>query len=70
MGICHYRRLLDLSDEDLKKVTQNDVDVVLPYPMLHYPNAGIQHTWYVPEKDLRNCSEIIGQTTSYPAVRP
>lgn len=51
VGICHYRRILDLSDEDLRKMVANDVDVVLPYPMIHYPNAAIQHTWYVPEKD-------------------
>ena len=51
VGICHYRRTLDLSEDDLKKIKANDVDVVLPYPMIHYPNAAIQHTWYVPEKD-------------------
>ena len=50
VGICHYRRLLDLSDDDLKKIKENDIDVVLPFPMIHYPNAGIQHSWYVPEK--------------------
>ena len=61
VGICHYRRLLDLSDEDLKKVTQNDVDVVLPYPMLHYPNAGIQHTWYVPEKDWDLMRQVVNE---------
>lgn len=53
VGICHYRRILDLSDEELMKMTANDVDVVLPYPMIHYPNAAIQHTWYVPEKDWK-----------------
>lgn len=51
VGICHYRRILDLSDDDLKRISSNDVDVVLPYPMIHYPNAAIHHTWYVPEKD-------------------
>ena len=51
IGICHYRRALDLTDEDLKKISLNDVDAVLPYPMLHYPDAAIHHTWYVPEKD-------------------
>ncbi|MBR5968910.1 MAG: DUF4422 domain-containing protein [Lachnospiraceae bacterium] len=51
VGVCHYRRLLDLTDDDIRRIKQNDVDVVLPYPMLHYPNSQIQHTWYVEEKD-------------------
>ncbi len=51
VGICHYRRILELSDDDLRRIRSNDVDVVLPYPMIHYPSCRIQHTWYVPEKD-------------------
>lgn len=51
VGVCHYRRLLDLDDEDLKRIKVNDVDVVLPFPMMHYPNATIQHSWYIPEDD-------------------
>ena len=59
VGICHYRRILDLSDEDLRKMVDNDVDVVLPYPMIHYPNAAIHHTWYVPEKDWELMRTIV-----------
>ena len=59
VGICHYRRTLDLSDDDLKRIEQNDVDVILPYPMIHYPNAAIQHTWYVPEKDWELMRTIV-----------
>ncbi len=61
VGVCHYRRLLDISDEDLVKMSSNDVDVVLPYPMLHYPNACIHHTWYVPEKDWELMIQIVGE---------
>ena len=61
VGICHYRRTLDLTEEDLKKMKDNDVDVVLPYPMLHYPNAGIQHTWYVPDKDWQVLKNAVTQ---------
>ena len=61
VGICHYRRILDLSDEDLKKMVANDVDVVLPYPMIHYPNAAIQHTWYVPEKDWELTKRVVSE---------
>ena len=59
VGICHYRRILDLPDEDLKRMIANDVDVVLPYPMIHYPNAAIQHTWYVPEKDWKLMKRVV-----------
>ena len=65
VGICHYRRMLDLSEEDLRKIQANDVDVVLPYPMLHYPSARIQHTWYVPEKDWELMRRVVAEL--YPA---
>ena len=61
VGVCHYRRTLELSDEDLRKIAENDVDVVLPYPMLHYPNATIQHTWYVPEKDWELMKKVVSE---------
>ena len=61
VGICHYRRILDLSDEDLRKIAENDVDIVLPYPMIHYPNAEIQHTWYVPERDWDLMKRVVSE---------
>lgn len=61
IGICHYRRTLELSDEDLKKMKANDVDIVLPYPMLHYPSSRIHHTWYVPEKDWEIMKYVVGE---------
>lgn len=51
VGIYHYRRFLDMSDDDLRRMKANDVDVVLPFPMIHYPSALIHHTWYVQEDD-------------------
>lgn len=51
VGICHYRRMLDLSEDDLRKIKRNDVDVVLPFPMVHYPDSRIHHTWYVADSD-------------------
>lgn len=59
VGIYHYRRTLELSDVDLRKIAENDVDIVLPYPMVHYPNAGIHHTWYIPEKDWDLMKRIV-----------
>ena len=50
-----------MSDDDLRKMAANDVDVVLPYPMIHYPNAAIQHTWYVPEKDWKLMRRVVDE---------
>lgn len=61
VGVCHYRRMLDLSEDDIRKMHENDVDVVLPYPMLHYPSCRIQHTWYVAEKDWNIMQRVIGE---------
>ncbi len=61
VGVYHYRRTLDLSEEDLKRIKSNDVDVVLPYPMLHYPNAGIHHTWYVKEQDWGLTRQVVNE---------
>ncbi len=61
VGVCHYRRFFDLTEEDLKKIKENDVDVVLPYPMLHYPNARVHHTWYVPERDWELMVRVVGE---------
>ncbi len=51
VGICHYRRMLDIDEKDMERLGNGDVDVVLPFPMVHYPNALIHHTWYVSERD-------------------
>lgn len=64
VGIYHYRRALDLTDVDLIKMQQNDVDIVLPFPMIHYPDSRIHHTWYVPEQDWELMIEVLRR--SYP----
>jgi len=50
-GLFHYRRMLDISEEDLLRLKENDIDVVLPYPMLHEPNAFEHHTRYLKDAD-------------------
>ena len=59
VGICHYRRMLDLSNDDLRRIRQNDVDVVLPFPMVHYPDCAVQHTWYVPQEDWATMRSVL-----------
>ena len=59
VGVYHYRRFLDMSDDDLRRMKANDVDVVLPFPMIHYPSALIHHTWYVREDDWQVMRQVL-----------
>ncbi|MBR3622329.1 MAG: DUF4422 domain-containing protein [Selenomonadaceae bacterium] len=59
VGVYHYRRFLDISDDDLRRIKANDVDVVLPFPMIHYPNASVHHTWYVKEEDWTVMRKVV-----------
>ncbi len=51
MGLFHYRRILDVKDEDLYRLRENDIDVVLPYPTVHYPNIKEHHKRYLKDED-------------------
>lgn len=50
-GMFHYRRILDIAEEDLFRLAENDVDVILPYPTIHYPDIKEHHKRYVKEAD-------------------
>lgn len=50
-GLAHYRRMLELSEDDLLRLTDNDIDVVLPYPMPYEPNIEAHHLRYLSESE-------------------
>lgn len=50
-GLFHYRRFLDLEDEDLLCMERENVDVVLPYPTIHEPDISEHHGRYLGESD-------------------
>lgn len=50
-GLFHYRRILDITDEDLLRFKENDIDVVLPYPTVHEPDISEHYTRYLKEED-------------------
>lgn len=52
-GISHYRRMLKLSEDDLFRLIDNNVDVVLPYPMPYEPDIGEHHKRYLADADWR-----------------
>lgn len=50
-GLSHYRRILDLSEDDVLRLVDNDVDVVLPYPMPYEPTMEEHHKRYLKDAD-------------------
>lgn len=50
-GLSQYRRMLVFSEDDLLRLPDNDVDVVLPYPMPYEPNIHAHHERYLKEVD-------------------
>lgn len=51
VGIYHYRRMLDITEEDRKRLKENQVDVILPFPMIHLPDIREHHSRYVNEAE-------------------
>lgn len=50
-GLFHYRRWLDISQEDIERLYRNDVDVVLPFPTIHEPDIREHHARYILHSD-------------------
>lgn len=50
-GLAHYRRFLNLSEDDLNRLCENDIDVVLPYPMPYEPNIEAHHRRYLSDQE-------------------
>ena len=51
MGLVHYRRVLVLSEDDQRRLMLNDIDVVLPYPMMYWPDVSEHHKRYLKPVD-------------------
>lgn len=60
-GLCQYRRMFELNEDDLLRLVDNDVDVVLPYPLPYEPNIHAHHERYLKEADWQVLVEIIGE---------
>ena len=46
-GMYHYRRLLNLSDDDMVRIRNNKIDAILPYPMPYEPSMESHHKRYL-----------------------
>lgn len=51
LGLYHYRRILDVSHKEWEKIFANDIDVILPYPSIQYPDAKAHHSRYLRDED-------------------
>lgn len=51
IGLAHYRRFLELTEDDLKTMKDNDIDVILPYPMPYEPNIESHHKRYLDDTE-------------------
>lgn len=50
-GLFHYRRLLDMKNEDLFHIQEKEIDAVLPYPTVCEPDISEHHERYVKAGD-------------------
>lgn len=67
LGLFHYRRMLDVSDEDLYRLRAGRIDAVLPYPTIHYPDIQEHHKRYLKEEDWEACLQAVKEIA--PAYR-
>lgn len=50
-GLAQYRRMFELSEDDLLRLCSNDVDALLPYPLPYDPDIHEHHKRYIKEPD-------------------
>lgn len=60
-GLAHYRRILDLTEDDILRLSGNGVDAVLPYPMPYEPDIREHHKRYLKEEDWRAVLQALSE---------
>lgn len=60
-GLNHYRRIFLLNSDDLLRLVNNSLDVILPYPMPYEPNIEAHHIRYLKEKDWKVLLLALGE---------
>ncbi len=58
-GFGQYRRMLEFSQDDLLRLIDNNVDVVLPYPMPYEPNIHAHHERYIQPSDWNALLQLL-----------
>ena len=60
-GLCHYRRIFDVSQTQLHRLIDHGVDVILPYPSVHYPDIRSQHEFCIHDGDWRAMLQALSE---------
>lgn len=60
-GLAHYRRVLELTEDDELRLVDNEVDVVLPYPMPYEPDIEAHHNRYLRAEDWAAMRKAVRQ---------
>ncbi len=50
-GLAQYRRSFELTEDDLRRLFCNDIDVLLPYPLMYEPDINKHHERYLKDAD-------------------
>lgn len=50
-GLCHYRRIFNLTQTEMERIFADGADVILPYPTIYYPSIEAEHSRYVTDAD-------------------
>lgn len=52
-GLAQYRRSFELTEDDLQKLFCNDIDALLPYPLMYEPDINKHHERYLKDADWK-----------------
>lgn len=58
-GVCHYRRMLILSENQLERCIAQDVDAILPLSFTCYPDASGQYRRYISRADCEGLKKAL-----------
>lgn len=50
-GLAHYRRMLELTEDDLLRIQDNNIDVIMPFPMPYEPDIEAHHKRYLSKEE-------------------
>lgn len=59
VGLCHYRRHFNLNEKLIDGIIKNNIDVLLPIPVVCLPNANEHHKYYISESDFEAMLEVL-----------
>lgn len=58
-GLFHYRRILNVTEEQLHLLEIKKIDVILPLPFVCYPDASGQYGRYLMSEDIHVMCEVL-----------